>query len=155
MTKSPAARGRAAEWRGSRDCGVGVGLYGEPHAHAMDVDMLLDEGIDLFNRRYFFEAHDVWEEIWQKERGGARDFFKGLIHLAGGFHHYTNGNYIGSAALLASGMGYLRPHVPERMGLDVAAILSEVEAQHARIVRLRDGRTETEDVQFPTIVRRR
>jgi hypothetical protein len=41
------------------------------------------------------------------------------------------------------------------MGLDVAAILSEVEAQHARIVRLRDGRTETEDVQFPTIVRRR
>ena len=120
----------------------------------MDTEMLLDEGIDLFNRHYFFEAHDVWEEIWQKERGNLRDFFKGLIHLAGGFHHYTNGNYRGSAALLASGIGYLKPHMPERMGIDLSAILPEVESQRERIVRLRDGLSEKEDVGFLTIERR-
>jgi predicted metal-dependent hydrolase len=120
----------------------------------MDVQMLLDEGIDLFNRRYFFEAHDVWEEIWQKERGHLREFFKGLIHLAGGFHHYTNGNYRGSAALLGSGLGYLRPYVPGQMGVDLAVILPEVEAQRERIVRLRDGLSEVENVTFPTLTRR-
>jgi len=120
---------------------------------AVDVDLLLDQGIDLFNRQYFFEAHDVWEEIWQAERGPMRNFFKGLIHLAGGFHHYTNGNYRGSAALLTSGVGYLRPYLPRQMGLDLAAILPRVEAELARVIRLRDGLSETENVAFPQLAR--
>lgn len=120
----------------------------------MDPEVMLDEGLELFNRRYFFEAHDVWEEIWQKERGAMRDFFKGLIHLAGGFHHYTNGNWRGSAALLASGVGYLKPYLPGRMGIDLAAILPEVEERLARVARLRDGLSEKEDVRFLTIERR-
>ena len=122
---------------------------------AMDVELLLDQGIDLFNRHYFFEAHDVWEEIWQAERGPMKNFFKGLIHVAGGFHHYTNGNYRGSAALLTSGLGYLEPYLPRRLGIDLAAILSDVEEQLSKVLRLRDGLSEKEDVEFPTIARGR
>ena len=119
----------------------------------MDVEMLLDQGVDLFNRLYFFEAHDVWEEIWQAERGPMRDFYKGLIHLAGGFHHYQNGNWRGSCALFTSGIGYLRPYLPGRMGIDLAAILPRVEDQLAKVVRIRDGASEKEDVEFLTITR--
>ena len=120
----------------------------------MDVDMLLDQGIDLFNRKYFFEAHDVWEEIWQAERGPMRSFFKGLIHLAGGFHHYQNENYRGSVALLTSGIGYLSPYLPGRLGVDLTAVLSEVRAQLERVTRLRDGISAQENVEFPAIARR-
>lgn len=119
----------------------------------MDRDALFDEGIDLFNRGYFFEAHDVWEEIWQEERGPMRNFFKGLIHLAGGFHHYQNGNHRGSAALLSSGVGYLKPFLPGQMGVDLAAILPHVEAALAKVERLRDGSSRSEDVAFVTIER--
>jgi len=119
----------------------------------MDVEMLLDQGIDLFNRRYFFEAHDVWEEIWKAERGPLRNFFKGLIHLAGGFHHFQNGNYRGSVALFTSGIGYLRPYAPAQMGIDLTAVLPGIEEQIAKVTRLRDGTSETEDVEFLTISR--
>jgi hypothetical protein len=119
---------------------------------SMDVEMLLDQGIDLFNRRYFFEAHDVWEEIWRAERGPMRDFFKGLIHLAGGFHHCTNGNYRGAAALLTSGIRYLTPYRPHQMGIDLAAILPLVQEQLAQVVGLRDGLSQGE-VSFPSITR--
>ena len=119
----------------------------------MDVEMLLDQGIDLFNRHYFFEAHDVWEEIWRAERGPMRNFFKGLIHLAGGFHHFTNGNHRGAAALLTSGVRYLEPFGPRQMGIDLVAILPEVREQRDRIIRLRDGASATEDVAFPRITR--
>lgn len=115
--------------------------------------MLLDQGIDLFNRGYFFEAHDVWEEIWQAEKGPMRNFFKGLIHLAGGFHHHQNGNYRGSAALLTSGIGYLRPYLPSQMGVDLTAILPQVDEQLAKVLRLRDGTSSSEDVRVPTIRR--
>lgn len=119
----------------------------------VDVDLLFAQGIDLFNRKYFFEAHDVWEEIWQAEKGPMRTFFKGLIHLAGGFHHYQNGNLRGSAALLTSGIGYLRPFQPRQMGIDLAAVLPRVEEQLAKVVRLRDGTSTAEDVEFLTITR--
>lgn len=121
----------------------------------MDVDLLLDQGIDLFNRRYFFEAHDVWEEIWQEEKGEMRNFFKGLIHLAGGFHHYTNGNWRGSAGLLTSGIGYLTPYLPGRMGIDLAAVLPRTQEQLEKVLRLRDGSSNEEDVEFLTLTRTR
>jgi len=121
----------------------------------MDTDSLLDEGIDLFNRRYFFEAHDVWEEIWQAERGPLRDFYKGLIHLAGGFHHFQNENFRGSAALFTSGLRYLRTYLPGKMGIDLAAILPNIEEQIAKVTRLRDGASRHEDVEFLTFRRQK
>ncbi|HEV8594959.1 MAG TPA: DUF309 domain-containing protein [Thermoplasmata archaeon] len=119
----------------------------------MDVEMLLEQGIDLFNRHYFFEAHDVLEEIWQAEKGPMRNFFKGLIHLAGGFHHYQNENLRGSAALLTSGIGYLKPFLPAQMGIDLAALLPKMEEQLAKVTRLRDGTSTAEDIEFIPIVR--
>ena len=41
-------------------------------------------GIDLFNHGYYWEAHEVWEELWNEQgrRGPRADFLKGLIKLA-------------------------------------------------------------------------
>ena len=41
-----------------------------------------------FNQQLFFEAHEVLEELWLRQRGQPRDlFYKGLIQLAGAFVH--------------------------------------------------------------------
>ena len=43
---------------------------------------------ECFNKRLFFEAHEVLEELWLQQRGAPNDlFFKGLIQLAGAFVH--------------------------------------------------------------------
>ncbi len=41
-------------------------------------------GIDLFNHGYYWEAHEVWEGLWNAcgRRGSIGSFFKGLIALA-------------------------------------------------------------------------
>jgi uncharacterized protein len=41
-------------------------------------------GIDLFNHGYYWEAHEVWEGLWQAcgRTGVLADFFKALIHFA-------------------------------------------------------------------------
>ncbi len=40
-------------------------------------------GIDLFNHGYYWEAHEVWERLWQAcgRRGVSADFLKALIAL--------------------------------------------------------------------------
>src|ERR1700686_3333213 len=40
-----------------------------------------------FNEQNYYEAHDVLEHLWLKDRGPSHQFFKGLPHLAGAFAH--------------------------------------------------------------------
>jgi predicted metal-dependent hydrolase len=43
---------------------------------------------ELFNQQKFYEAHDVLEHIWLKDKHGPNGAFqKGLIQLAGAFVH--------------------------------------------------------------------
>lgn len=43
---------------------------------------------ELFNQQKFYEAHDVLEHLWLKDKHGPNGgFFKGLIQLAGAFVH--------------------------------------------------------------------
>jgi len=40
-------------------------------------------GVDLFNRSFFWEAHEAWEALWQGcEEGPFREGLQGLIQLA-------------------------------------------------------------------------
>ena len=43
------------------------------------------EGIDLFNKKKFFEAHEIWEKLWLNAK--EKKFLQGLIFIAGGYYH--------------------------------------------------------------------
>ena len=85
------------------------------------------EGIECFNHRDFFEAHDVWEEIWREEQGPSRRFLQGLIQLAVCLHHFGNGNMRGARKLCLSGSGYLEPYRPAYLGLDLDRLLTDMQ----------------------------
>jgi predicted metal-dependent hydrolase len=79
---------------------------------------------DCFNRRLFYEAHDVLEDLWLPDRHGANgNFYKGLIQLAGAFVHLQKNRLRPSAALFKLARTNLEkyPRIHER--LDVAAVL--------------------------------
>lgn len=56
---------------------------------------------DCFNRGQFYEAHDILEQLWLKDRHGPNGaFYKGLIQLAGAFVHLQKERLRPSAALI-------------------------------------------------------
>lgn len=55
------------------------------------LDLLLSKGVEHFNRRLFYEAHEFWEEIWHTRQGSEKAFFQALILLAGAGVHYQKG----------------------------------------------------------------
>jgi predicted metal-dependent hydrolase len=77
------------------------------------VNEAFQHGIDLFNRRAFFECHEALEEIWMPERGPRRLFLQGLIHVAVGFYHYQQGNQPGAERQLQKGLKKLAGYLPE------------------------------------------
>ena len=84
------------------------------------------QGIELFNEVEFFEAHDIWEELWADYQGPSRKFYQGLIQAAVCLHHFGNGNIRGAKKLYFGCRGYLEPYQPQHLGLDVTAFLDQL-----------------------------
>ncbi|MEI6231687.1 MAG: DUF309 domain-containing protein [Planctomycetota bacterium] len=47
------------------------------------------EGISLFNRGLYWEAHEAWEEIWLEADGIQSEFLQGLIQSAAALLKYS------------------------------------------------------------------
>ena len=62
----------------------------------MEHDPRFLEGIEHFNRRDFYAAHDAWESLWLERFGEEKDFLQGLILCAVALHHYGRGNLNGA-----------------------------------------------------------
>lgn len=86
------------------------------------------KGIELFNNEDFFEAHEVWEDLWHATQGEARDFIQGLIQVTSSFHHLRNGNMRGARILHDTGVQLLAPYGDSYMDLDLKKLRSEFDS---------------------------
>ena len=77
-------------------------------------------GVVLFNGQDYFEAHEVWEDLWAEATGPERKFYQGLIQAAVGLCHFGNGNLRGAVKLYHSSRAYMEPCGTPFLGLDVA-----------------------------------
>jgi predicted metal-dependent hydrolase len=88
----------------------------------------LAEGVDLFNRGLYWEAHEAWEGAWMPDRRGADGgFYKGLIQVAAGCLHYRRQNRRGTLNKWRSGAEYLRPYLPRHLGVELAPLVELVD----------------------------
>ncbi|MFQ5696189.1 MAG: DUF309 domain-containing protein [Terriglobia bacterium] len=104
-------------------------------------------GLDCFNRRQFFECHEVLEEIWLEEPPEEKPFYQGLVQVAAAFHHFQRGNRRGARSLLRAGAAKLRRYPPEHNGLDLAAVLAQVKPWLSRL----EGAESLEGLALPSL----
>jgi predicted metal-dependent hydrolase len=76
-------------------------------------------GILFFNEGDFFEAHEVWEDLWSEAHGDERRFYQGLIQAAVGLFHFSGGNLGGAVKLYRSSHDYMKTCGSRFLGLDV------------------------------------
>ncbi|MBI1861018.1 MAG: DUF309 domain-containing protein [Deltaproteobacteria bacterium] len=60
-----------------------------------------------FDSAEYFEAHEVWEDLWHMASGTRHAYLQGLIQVAAALHHCQNGNLRGARKLLARSLTYL------------------------------------------------
>ena len=77
-----------------------------------------------FNAQQFYEAHDVLEALWLKDRKGPDgDFFKGLIQFAGSFVHLQKRRLSPARVLFLRSTTYLCNYPSPHYALDVEGII--------------------------------
>jgi predicted metal-dependent hydrolase len=78
---------------------------------------------DCFNRQLFYEAHDVLEDLWLKDRHGVDGkFYKGLIQLAGAFVHLQKNRLRPAAALFQLALANLSAYPPSHKHLNLLEV---------------------------------
>lgn len=84
-------------------------------------------GVVLFNAGDYFEAHEVWEDLWAESHGPTRKFYQGLIQAAVGLCHFGNGNLGGAAKLYRSSRDYMKDCGDRFLGLDLVSFWRAME----------------------------
>lgn len=112
-----------------------------------DPDELLALGIEHFNARRFFHAHEAWETAWHPSPELERDFWQGITQVAVGFTHFRRGNARGATTLLRRGAQRIEAYGESFRGVPVGALAAQARAAADLIER--DGVDAA--VSFPTL----
>jgi predicted metal-dependent hydrolase len=114
-----------------------------------DPERLLDIGIEHFNAKRFFQAHETWETAWHASPEDERDFWQGLTQVAVGFTHYQRGNPKGSVTLLQRGARRIAEYGGVYKGVPVEGLAAAARAAAASI----EQAGTASPIEFPTIQR--
>jgi len=96
-------------------------------------------GIHLFNAREFYDAHEIWEDVWRESHGLEKRFLQGLIQAAVAFHHHSTGNVAGARSLIERAHKNLAACPPNFGGIGVSPLLESLD--HWRTSLARGGPT--------------
>jgi uncharacterized protein len=93
-------------------------------------------GIQLFNARQYFEAHEALETAWREETGPARELYRGILQVAVAYLHIQRGNYIGARKMFRHCRVWLEPFPDVCQGINIAQLKHDYQAVESMLVRL-------------------
>ncbi len=101
----------------------------------MTADPRFEEGLVRFNRKEYYECHEVIEALWLKtpKNDTNRDLYKGVIQAAAALYQFDRGILSGARGLYKTSRAYLEKYTPAALGLDVAAMIHEMDACFAAL----------------------
>ena len=88
-------------------------------------DELFHKGIEAFNNRQFYDAHEYWEELWLDYKLNDSNFIQGLIQLAVSYFHLFNQNLKGARSMIKKCLKKIDLLQTAR-GIDVIELKSQI-----------------------------
>jgi predicted metal-dependent hydrolase len=92
------------------------------------------KGIEDFNAGRYFDAHEIWEEVWLRSSGETKLFYQMLIQAAVGLHHYERGNARGARGMHANVIDKLGRLPSVFMSLDLADFSRQFKVALAELI---------------------
>lgn len=85
-------------------------------------------GVGRFNAGDYFDAHEVWEELWRDCPAADRRFYHSLIQAAVALYHADRGNRVGAERLKAAGREKATAYPVPYRGVDLPTLWQAVDA---------------------------
>jgi mutator protein MutT len=85
------------------------------------------EGIRLFNRGFYFECHELLEEVWKPSEGLDRLHYQALIQAAVAVRHFQHQNWSGAVGLYQKALEKWQQLPPNHLGLDLKQLREKLD----------------------------
>jgi predicted metal-dependent hydrolase len=95
----------------------------------------LTEGVQLFNEKEFWHAHESWEELWLEAGTDLHQYLQGLIQLAAAYHHVQRGTTRGAVRLFDAALKRLEAFPVIHCGIDRRGAIAAALRDRDRILR--------------------
>ena len=90
-------------------------------------DSLFIKGVEYFNDKKYYDAHEVWEELWSDYSLKDALFIQGLIQVSVAYFHITNLNLKGANSLFNKSLPKLKKFGSTHRKFDVKAFILNIE----------------------------
>jgi predicted metal-dependent hydrolase len=94
------------------------------------------EGLDLFNRRSYFEAHESLEAAWREDPTPIRDLYRGILQVAVVYLHIARGNFPGAIKVYQRSQKWLTPWPERCRGIEVGQLRRDLETAILQVQKL-------------------
>ena len=112
----------------------------------------LHRAIEEYNDGYYFASHETLETLWMVTPWPERQLLQAIIQLAAAFVHLVRGEYEGVVKLLDASEAKLREFLPERLGVQTAALAADIAAVREELAALGPARfREVDETHVPRI----
>ena len=128
---------------------INSGWFDERHARIYPREYL--EGIEHFNAGRYFDAHEVWEEIWLRSSGDTKMFYQMLIQAAVGLHHYERGNARGARGMYKNVAEKIERLPSFHMSFDLAGFARQFKSFFVELIVNEDESSPPDDKPRPLI----
>ena len=93
-------------------------------------------GIELFNRRAYFEAHEALEHAWRAEQGPIRELYRAILQIGIAYYQIRRRNYRGAVKMFRRCKAWLDPFPARCRGIDLADLRNNYLAAQAELLSL-------------------
>jgi uncharacterized protein len=85
------------------------------------------EGVALFNKGYYWEAHEVWEDVWRNEEDDVKTFAQGFVQIAAANSFVNLAKLASAKYLFEKALEKFRQFPSSECGVDVERLIGDIE----------------------------
>lgn len=101
-----------------------------------ELSPLAEQGLEQFNRREYFEAHESLEEAWNEDHSPARDLYRAMLQVAVAYLQIERQNYRGAIKMFLRVRQWIRPLPDTCRGVDIAQLKLDSQKVYTHLVEL-------------------
>ncbi len=95
-------------------------VYSPPEG--LSANAIFKRAMAAFNQADFFEAHELFEDLWRVAPEAERLFLQGLVQIAVAFHHESLGNRTGAESVMKRALRNLSGYPDQFAGIRLSAL---------------------------------
>jgi hypothetical protein len=89
------------------------------------LDPRVIKGIQLFNQKKFFAAHEELELAWRDEKEEIRDLYRGILQIGVAYYHIQHRNFSGAQKMFVRAEKWLGPYSGYFMNINIGKLKND------------------------------